>query len=564
MDIELSTRFAQIAAAGDVDKLILLWTKYGLDATSLGDKPFAVLPATEEELIVTSALHQAAAAGSTECVQWLLDHGADVQLCDVNCRTALGAAATMGHLHIVRLLCDAGAPTSRGTIWPDSCGERQLYALHCAASSSLQCMRELISRGAPCSVLDATSLNLLGSACVPRPTPVQHWGGAFGLPGTAPEPELLWNTMQEDQLPRILCALEAMTTAAYSKFPGGGLAANSERNCPRTQLDRWLGVSWPPFLLSVQSTLVLAQHGSHRCSGAGVYPFRGHEPEHLGTLPLLTAFTLQHAQGHMSSAADLKEWTALLLQPLPWGVKGGGPETHPCPQLAWTASTLSANAWVLQHFAAMAPVVWAHRYPPMAALARRFGLTCSPLYPCESGTVPYQLHDTGDWSFIPDHTSAWTIKRQQGSLGTAEWVKGGGALGKSFLLERFDTPFYKLKEATPAQMVGSVVSAIPLLLIARYGQVHGTTPHQDPASRFTRLLRARDDTWTSHLPCISAQDVQRCLLCFAAAVRHVCEVDSSLLPEVCARPVLAALLCWGWNARGRRSLVLRRAAAAKS
>ena len=212
-------------------------------------------------------------------------------------------------------------------------------------------------------------------------------------------------------------------------------------------------------------------------------------------------------------------------------------------------------------YTATASVVWAHRYPPMAALARRFGLTCSPLYPCESGTVPNQLHEGDEWALRPVAIGAWDAQGGRGGCSTPlDMDTGHMASADSTLHTQLpNAGWLQLRCVPPADMLLSVVFSFPLLLIARYGQVHGTTPHQYPASRFTRLLRARDDTWTSHLPCISAQDVQRCLVCFAAAVRHVCEVDSSLLPEVCARPVLAALLCWGWNARGRRSLVLRRA-----
>jgi hypothetical protein len=56
-----------------------------------------------------SALVQAAANGHLDCVRWLLDHGADVNLQHGANANALHCAAWYGHFEIARLLVERGA-----------------------------------------------------------------------------------------------------------------------------------------------------------------------------------------------------------------------------------------------------------------------------------------------------------------------------------------------------------------------------------------------------------------------------------------------------------------------
>ena len=59
--------------------------------------------------LLETPLHAAAEAGRPDCVQVLLEHGANVNQAQEGGLTALHMAARHGHLDVIQLLLDAGA-----------------------------------------------------------------------------------------------------------------------------------------------------------------------------------------------------------------------------------------------------------------------------------------------------------------------------------------------------------------------------------------------------------------------------------------------------------------------
>ncbi|XP_062575328.1 ankyrin repeat domain-containing protein 50-like [Saccostrea cucullata] len=92
------------------------------------------------------ALHSAATSGHLAIVEYLVEHGADVNLLSSSKENPLYFAAMKGHLHIIRYLLDHGA---------DICGSIDTSSL-CVASGEgyLEVVEELIKRGADVNLCD--------------------------------------------------------------------------------------------------------------------------------------------------------------------------------------------------------------------------------------------------------------------------------------------------------------------------------------------------------------------------------------------------------------------------
>ena len=319
----------------------------------------------------------------------------------------------------------------------------------------------------------------------------------------------------------------------------------SPRGHPRPQSDNWLNEQWPPLLVSVQSTLVMVQLGSHRCSGSSVFPCRGSEPPSLGALPLLAASTLEASRSSVSR---------LLHGLFDGAAPADGPTAASGVPSSWRDLDVTRGGVMVQfwlHAWLRTVLVWVHRYPPLATEAGRLGLTAAPLYPCESPSVPYALRDIGDWPLVPrvgrGWDGYWDDSTPSGFNLEAILASDDSAVGGM----------------TPSSLLACVLGGLPLLLMARYGAAHSDAAGDNGTDRVLRLLReqAHGDfalTWTSHVQDVTAPDVRRCLVCCASVVRHVCALDAGLSREVSRRAVLSGLRAWGWNGRGRRDLVLHR------
>jgi len=537
----------EAAAAGDVKSLEQIWLESNASACDTYGRRFALWATDAEEYCTTTALHQAVIADSVECVTWLLDNGAEINLVDLHGRSPLAVAAAFGNAIMLELLHSRGASVMGGPRTCPNAYETQIGCpLHNAANTNILCMQLLLSFGARASQQGESRYSLLHAASAPELESVL----GPPLPGPTGDVELLCVPALEPPLPRVVLALEALQAAAGDgvingdMFPGQA-EGGDDGGVPidRCALDHWINNQHHNMRLSVPAALALLGQNT-RSPGSWWLPGRIQEAPpgpHNGVSkarPLLQAASVCRAYiqlpNYFTTGSVCDETFRMECD--------GGHR----PQQA--ASAFSAPGQQCMR-AASSVLVWAMRYPPMARLAAHYGLTQPPLYPCESQSTPFQARRGAEWDLQTSNAAAWH--------------PGGNDRAMVPLPECITDRSWntRISDLNPGTVLVLVLLAVPFTLTARYGDIDVTAaaPHEGPASRFTRLLRARDDTWTSHLPCISAQDVQRCLVCFAAAVRHVCEVDSSLLPEVCARPVLAALLCWGWNARGRRSLVLRRA-----
>ncbi|XP_023933463.1 ankyrin repeat, SAM and basic leucine zipper domain-containing protein 1 [Lingula anatina] len=96
----------------------------------------------------SSPLHWAAGNGRTQCVQLLLEHGADASIEDWEERTPLHLAAEHGHTQCVQLLLQHGADTSI-----QDCDEMTpLY--YAAVRRHTQCVQLLLQHGADTSIQD--------------------------------------------------------------------------------------------------------------------------------------------------------------------------------------------------------------------------------------------------------------------------------------------------------------------------------------------------------------------------------------------------------------------------
>lgn len=91
-----STLFLTACTNGDVNECERL----------LNDKLVDIDVTTSDGL---TGLHEAAICGNAQMVEWLIDHGANINCCDNEGWTPLHAAASLGQVKIVELLLECGA-----------------------------------------------------------------------------------------------------------------------------------------------------------------------------------------------------------------------------------------------------------------------------------------------------------------------------------------------------------------------------------------------------------------------------------------------------------------------